>query len=212
MRSILIGSEILAHLIPPRRENRYPLRHVASRGNGGKPLRSISGFSLIELVLTITIMGILTGIATLSFNSWQKKSAIEAETTQLFADFSEVRTKAFTQKKVYGIVFQPTSYALKSYSSAGECSTDANAASKGLTVSNKTLSYTLSKATGADISGTPVVFDTNGFVYNTTVFDVNNVLTIFVNPTTESAAVNCVVVSSARANVGRINGTACDLK
>jgi type II secretion system protein H len=167
-------------------------------------LRSSSGFSLIELVVTIAIMAIVMTISTLSFNSWQVKSKIEAQTRELFTDLSEARTNAFTQKKVYGIVFQPTSYVMKTYSSEVEYKTNAAAAANGKVVASKSLKYGLTTKTGADISDSSVVFDTSGFTYN--------LLTIFVNPVTTPAALNCVVIYSSRVNMGKINGTNCEFR
>lgn len=157
-------------------------------------LRSIAGLSLIELMVTIAIIGIALGMATLSFHSWQVKNKIESQTRELFTDLSETRTNAFTQKRVYGIVFQPTSYVLKSYSSESE------AASSGTVVLTKSLKYGLTNA-GADITDTAVVFDTSGFT--------NNVNTIFVGPATEPAALNCLKISKSRENMGKINGSKC---
>ncbi len=163
------------------------------------------GFSLLELIATIAIMAILTGIATLSFNTLQTKSSIESLTHEMFTDISEARTKAFTQKKYYGIVFQPTSYVMKTYSSEVEFSNNSNAVANGVVVSSKNLKHTITKKV-ADITDTPIIFDTSGFFTG-----VNN-LTIFVNPTSAAAAVNCLVISTTRVNIGKVNGSACEFK
>jgi prepilin-type N-terminal cleavage/methylation domain-containing protein len=168
-------------------------------------MKNCAGFSLIEIIMTIAIMSIVVSISTISFNSWTSKSNIEKQTRELFTDLSEARTKAFTQKKVHGIVFQPTSYVMKSYSSETEYVDSTAAATKGIVVATKTLKFTLTKTdTTSDITNTPVIFDTSGFT--------NDWYTIIVNPTTAQAALNCVVTSSARANMGKMNGTNCDFK
>jgi prepilin-type N-terminal cleavage/methylation domain-containing protein len=163
------------------------------------------GFSLMELLITIAIMAIVMSIATLSFNTWQTKSSIESLTHEMFTDISEARTKAFTQKKYYGIVFQPTSYVMKTYSSEVEFSNNSNAVANGVVVATKSLKRILTKK-GADITDTPIIFDTSGFFTG-----VNN-LTIFVNPTSAAAAVNCLVISSTRTNIGKVNGSDCEFK
>jgi prepilin-type N-terminal cleavage/methylation domain-containing protein len=177
-----------------------------TRGRG-IVIRSTSGFSLLELVAAITIMSIVIAISTLSFHSWQVKSKIEAQTRELFTDISEARTNAFTQKKVYGIVFQPTSYVMKTYSSEAEYKTNATAAANGRVVASKSLKYGLTTQTGADISDSSVVFDTSGLAVSWFIGR-----TIFVNPVTEPAALNCVVIYASRVNMGKINGTSCEFR
>jgi type IV fimbrial biogenesis protein FimT len=161
-----------------------------------------AGFSLIELVIVIAIMGIVMTIATLNFNSWQVKNRVEGQTREILADLNEARTNSFTQKKQYGIVFQPNSYVINSYSSASAAASPLTA---GSMITSKTLKYGLTKA-GASIVDTPVVFETSGITFDW--------FTIFVNQgtTNQTAAVNCIVISTARVNMGKINGTACEFK
>ena len=175
------------------------------KNSDGAIVNTEKGFSLMELIITIAIMGIVMGIATLSFNTWQVKNKIEAQTHEMFADISEARTNAFTQKKYYGLVFQPTSYVMKSYSSEVEIKNVAAQIANGAVVASKSLSYGITKK-GLDITDTPIIFDTSGFTNSATG------LTIFVNPTSAAAAVNCLVLSAARTNIGKVNGSACEFK
>ena len=161
----------------------------------------------MELLITMAIMAIVMSIATLSFNTWQTKSSIESLTHEMFTDISEARTSAFTQKKYYGIVFQPTSYVMKTYSSEVEFSNNSNAVANGVIVASKSLKHALTKS-GADITDTPIIFDTSGFATGINSFG----FTIFVNPTSAAAAVNCLVISSTRVNIGKVNGSACEFK
>ncbi len=169
-----------------------------------EPLRkSLRGFSLVELIIAIALMAILISAATMSFSTWQAKAKVDEQTRTILSDLNDARTRAFTQKRVSGIVFNPSSYVLKTYTSETEYSTATNAATKGTTVYTKTLRYGLTKA-GASIANTPVIFDTSGFT--------NDWFTIFVDPTYSSASVNCIVISAARVNMGKLNGTACEFK
>ena len=168
-----------------------------------------SGFSLIELIVTMAIMSIILGIATLNFRSWVVKNNKEAQIREIFVDLNEARTNAFTQKRPYWIVFQPNSYVMKSYTSAtAPVPTNATAVTSGTTIKTKNLTYGLTNA-GASIVNTPVIFDTTGITFNW--------FTIFVNPyntdpSKEPATANCIVISTARINMGKINGTACEFK
>jgi type II secretion system protein H len=163
---------------------------------------SISGFSLIELIIVIAIMGVVMTIATINFQSWQIKNSVEGQTREILADLNEARTNSFTQKKRYGIVFQPSSYVIMSYSSASAAVAPLTA---GNTLTTKNMKFGLTKA-GASIVDTPVVFETTGITFDW--------FTIFVNQSgaDQSAAVNCIVISTAQVNMGKINGTACEFK
>ena len=169
-----------------------------------------SGFTLIEMIITITIMGILMGIAALNFNTWQTKNKIESQVREIFVDLNEARTNAFTQKQYYSIIFQPNSYVMKSYSTSQP--TTATVGTTGTVVVTKNLKYALSTRTNSgttitSIVDTPVIFDTSGITFNW--------FTVTIDPSISnmgSASVNCLVISTARANMGKMNGTTCEFK
>ena len=156
------------------------------------------GFSLLELLIAIAIIGIMLSIATLSFNQWQVNYNIESQTRELYSDLIEARTTALQTKMPYSIVFQPRSYVMTRYSSENE------PVANGTVVKNRTLSHGLTKGTTGDIADSSVLFDTQGLTYNK--------FTVVVNPLTASPACNCLVIFDTRVNMGKINGTACEFK
>ena len=170
-----------------------------------------SGFTLIEMIITITIMGIVMGVATLNFNAWQAKHKMESQMREIFIDLNEARTNAFTQKKYYSIVFQPNSYVMKSYSTSQPTIYNIGTTT-GTVVATKNLKYALSTRTDSgttitSIVDTPVIFDTSGITFNW--------FTVTLDPSITdmgSASVNCLVISTARVNLGKMNGTTCEFK
>lgn len=163
-----------------------------------------AGFTLLELIITISIMGILMATATLSFNSFQKKSRFDSQMKAMFADLADARTRAFTQKKVHGIIFQPNSYVMKSYSSEVEYKFTADAVANGVVLMSKSLAYGITKTnTTTAFTGTnsAILFDTTGFTTTATGF------TVVVNPVNVSPSNNCVVISASRVNMGKWNAT-----
>ncbi len=162
-------------------------------------MKNFSGFSLIELIITIAIMGIVLTASTLSFNSWVRKSNIEKQLRELFTDLNDARIQAFHEKKTYRMTFQPSSYELKSYNTENDI---------GTTIINKSLMYGLTKKSNndltADITGKYVEFDSRGLTSNN--------ITIVVNPLSTDTSVNCLVVYDTRTNLGKINGTDCEFR
>lgn len=176
-----------------------------------------AGFSLIELIITIAIMGIVTGIATLSFNSWQTKNNIESQTREIYADLADARTRALTQKKVHGIIFKPKNYVMKSYSSEVEYNYPNDApVNNGEVIFTKTLKFGITKTNTSTVFtdyNAAILFDTTGFastIPSTSTFG----FTIVVNPVNVSSNLNCLVISAARVNMGKWNETTavCEFK
>jgi prepilin-type N-terminal cleavage/methylation domain-containing protein len=161
-----------------------------------------SGFSLIELIIIITVMGIVMGFATLAFHQWQLKSNVEGQVREMFSDLSEARVRAFHEKKLYRIVYQPSNYVLRSYSSENEPK------SAGITVSSRNVNYGLTRKSGtdltADITDYFVEFDTRGFASNN--------FTVIINPLMAGTSLDCLVIFDTRVNMGKINGTTCEFK
>lgn len=57
------------------------------------------GFSLIELLAIIAVMGILLAIGTLQFNQYSRKANIESQVRTMYADLLKARSEAFMQKE-----------------------------------------------------------------------------------------------------------------
>ncbi len=153
------------------------------------------GFSLVELLVVIAIMGVLITIATLDFNAWQKKTQIERETRELFADLNQARIDSFHTKKRHSIVMQPISYTFRSYSSENE---DRFA---GTTVLTKNVSFQITKASGSSAADDVTEFDIRGFT--------NDNDTFRINPVGTAAQVDCIVIATGRTNLGKMQNGSC---
>jgi len=153
---------------------------------------SKAGFTLIELIVTMVIIGILLAIATLNFNSMQRKAQIESETRQVFADLNSARLNAIYLKKRNRITFQPGSYAMKNYTSDNE------APAAGTAVYARTVPYQLSLVNGGSIANAIAEFDSRGLATDQTTLNI-----FYVNPVKSGATVDCIAVGTAKTNMGQ---------
>ncbi len=153
-----------------------------------------AGFSLVELVVILAIMGILFTIATLNFNSWLRKSQVEAKTREIYDSLNEARLNSIYFKKPHAVVFQPNSIQFKQYSSENEAAT----ATGTRILRTETSTYTLSLKDGVVFTGSAadtIRFNIRGYA--------DNVLTIYINPVSSSAIFDCIVVHNVRTNMGQ---------
>lgn len=150
-----------------------------------------AGFSLLELIVILVIMGVLLSIVSINFSGWQKKHQIESKTREIFNDLNEARLNSIYLKKRHSIVFQPNNYVMKQYSSENESRT----ASGSKIVMSKNSTYQISKVNGGSIADRIFEFDVRGFT--------NDLDTIYVNPVKSGAMFDCIVISNARTNMGQ---------
>lgn len=143
------------------------------------------GFSLIEMLIVIALIGILAAISWFQFSAYSRKSAMESQIRTLYGDLMEARTKAMFEKKVMALTFTANSYTI---------------AADGVVTATKTLNYPITW------NNTYVVtYGTNGMLLNAPVAG----KTICLSQENESP-VDAVVVSMTRVQIGKKKGgTAC---
>jgi prepilin-type N-terminal cleavage/methylation domain-containing protein len=166
-----------------------------------------NGFTLTELIVVMSIMGILFSIVTLNFNDWQKKAQIERQTRELYTDINTARTESVFRKNKHRITFQPNSYVFTGYSSENE------AASAGTAISSRNVTYQLTRVVGtstASIADYAVEFDMRGLVTGANFSSPN--LTLNLNPVGTGAIFDCIVIHVARTNMGKMENGTCTFK
>ncbi|MBI2353485.1 MAG: prepilin-type N-terminal cleavage/methylation domain-containing protein [Deltaproteobacteria bacterium] len=149
------------------------------------------GFSLIELIIVIAVLGIGAAIATLNFNQWVRKANIEKQAKELLTDLNDARLQSVYTKKRHSVVFQPNSYVFKEYSSLNEDTEDG-----GRVITSKNVANQMTTLSGGSLADSIIEFDIRGFTS-----DWN---TVRINPAYSGAAYDCIVVSNARTNLGKI--------
>ncbi len=163
-------------------------------------MKNRRGFSLVELIVVIAIIAILLTIVTLDFSSMNRKAQIERQTRELFSDLNKARLDSVFMKQRHKIVMQPNGYTFFRFSSADESRTTG-----GTVIQTRNVTYQMTKVNGTtSIADRIFEFDTRGFT--------NDLDTIRINPADTAAQVDCIVVHTARTNLGKIENNACVLK
>lgn len=151
------------------------------------------GFSLVELVVVLAIMGTLLAIATLNWQEMTVKSGIESQIKKMHADLMEVRMQSLTTKTARSVVI--TNFQMEIYSSQDTSIPP---------VRTLALPYRVIWSGGGTTS--TITFDTQGLTNGT-----QTSLCIVPEDTTivNSATADSIVVSQARINIGKRNGGDC---
>lgn len=177
-----------------------------------------AGFTLVELILTMVVAGILFAIATMSFVSLSRKAEIEKTARELVADLNAARSDSIFRGKRHGIVINSsaTGYIFRRYSSNDEGRTStapdpptSTVPSYGI-IATKQLKYNLSDVAGSAFTDSVIEFDRNGFaIDSTTRTSITTPIVIRVNPISSGAAFDCVIITATRTNIGKMEGGSC---
>lgn len=145
------------------------------------------GFSLVELITVIGLIGILLSMATFGFSQYSRKSNMTRQTRLLYGDLMEYRSKALYEKKKWTFKISAASYSIYSSSKTTVAP-----------VTSVTLKYDIETNNSTDI-----VFDTQGLA------NVSSKSVCIAD--TNDAVVDSVVISATRVQIGkRKEGTDCD--
>jgi prepilin-type N-terminal cleavage/methylation domain-containing protein len=162
------------------------------------------GFTLIEMIVVLAILGILLGIAAISGRDWLDRYRVEGQIKQMYADLMNARVSAMQRNRVFFVTLGTNQYAVyeDTYSAAtGTSSPDGDGALQQGTgqdrpVMQKTTQYTL------NFSAANFYFTQSGLV------SLSSGGTIWVT-STASPASDCIALATTRILMGKMNGSNC---
>ncbi len=178
-------------------------------------MKSNHGFSLIELIVIMVIIGILATIAALNFSQWQRKYAIEGQVKEMLADLSNVRMQAIQTKREHRVFLNPQAYTTVRYedteaevvrieptdaASGGQVVTSA-----GQTIADRQFRRALRFGIQQYTAGVVTPFDNTPIIINNRGYATTRMTIAVAFGDTSGPAYDCLVIADARVNIGRIN-------
>jgi prepilin-type N-terminal cleavage/methylation domain-containing protein len=137
------------------------------------------GFSLVELLVVIALIGILLSLATFGFSQYSRKSQITNQTRVLYGDLMEYRAKALYEKKNWTFKISAASYGIYSSTNTSVAPVSTVPLKHNVVFNNPTVD---------------IVFDSQGLV--------NSGKSICIANSNE-AVVDSVVISTTRVQIGK---------
>lgn len=166
------------------------------------------GMTLIELIVVVTIIGILVTSLAFSFQGWVSGYKVENQTKELYMDLINTRTRAMQRNRMHFVDLTATQYTIYEDTNTAPDGDGQSNPAADTQVSQKILEarYPIVWGVPAD---TRIEFDTNGLSSDNTNICSN------APDDADGADYNCIIISSTRINMGKLttsiaDGGACD--
>lgn len=161
-----------------------------------------NGVTLVELIIVISIIGILVIALGFSFEGWMGKYKVESQMKEMHIDLMNTRANAMSRSRVHFVTLTTASYTVYADTNPAPDGNGAleTAAPADTQLLQRTLNYPITITTAATIN-----FNTKGTIplADTGTIRVTNSF---------NADYDCIVISQTRINMGLWTGGACVAK
>jgi len=156
------------------------------------------GFTLVEIMIALAIVGIVVMLATSTFQGMTEKYRVEGETKQMFADLMDARGRAIQRNRWFFVRIASTGY--KTYEDSSPAP-DGNGPPLDDTADAPVASVTVRHAINTNLAGgNDFGFNRNGIA--------NDNGTIWFTSTTQPDY-DCITIKPTRIKMGRFLGGVC---
>ncbi len=160
------------------------------------------GFTIIEVLVVMGILGTLLLIAGLSGRAWLDRYRVEGQMNEMYVDLMNARASAMQKNRVYFVTFAATQYAVYEDTTPSPDGDGLLQPASDVQIMQKKLNadYAITSDSGE------IDFDQRGLATGLT--GTGGQTTIHVNASFGTAN-DCITVSPTRIRIGVYNGAAC---
>jgi len=155
------------------------------------------GFTLVEILITLAILGILLTLAVGNFEGLDEKYKVEAETKQLYADLMDARGRAMQRNRMSFVQINANNY--NTYEDTSPAPDGDGSLNADTLVANATVTHAI---VTDNIAGVPLVFN----------FNRNGIASVtgFIRfSSTAQPDYDCITVKPTRTRMGQYTGGVC---
>lgn len=184
---------------------------------GSKLTKNNNGVTLVELLVVVSIIGILAIALGFSYQGWIGNYKIESSLKNIYADLMEAKMRALTRNRMYFFEIKTDEYSVyedkdddREFSPGSGDNPEPEYRVAGTsTVKPKKVEYNYTLGGTGDIG-----FDTRGFAWDYTVDPpVGATITVYVNlPEGATPDYDCIFVEHTRIHMGKMSGGICGIK
>jgi len=161
------------------------------------------GITLIELIVVVSVIGILVIALGFSFQGWMGKYKIESQIKEMYVDLMNARASAMQRNRMYFVSLTTTQYTIYEDTNTAPDGNETLETASDTQVLQKNTSYTIVPALAFGV--TQFRFNKNGLVSHNGTIRLSSTVT---------PDYDCIVLSPTRINMGQWNTTSadCDVK